>query len=128
MPAYALANGGHDAGRLSGLENDHDLVGLGPLEIGRHEVVTPSSGRVDNGCTPFLGTVLDPVVELLGDVTQTLAGDSLAAAISIEETNDSLGLLERLDQAVEQDAVKAAVVKFNAMLMMFVEGVHGVLQ
>jgi hypothetical protein len=30
-----------------------------------------------------------------------------------------------LNEAVEQDAVKAAIAKPNAILMMLVEGVHG---
>ena len=127
MPARGLSDGGHDTGRLPGFENDQNLIGLGPLEIGSHEVITPSGGCIQNGRIPLLGTVLDPVVELLGDVAQALASHSLAVAVGIKETDHPLGLLEGLDQAVEQNAIKAAVAEVDAMLMMLVEGVHGVL-
>ena len=44
--------------------------------------------------------------------------------IRIEEANDALWLLERLNQSVQQDAVKATIVPTNAVLVVLVEGVH----
>src|SRR5215470_5686761 len=109
MPAGCLSDGGHDSSRLSGLENEHHLVGLGVLEIGSHEVVTPCGRWVNNGRTPLLGTILDPVVELLSDVAQQVAVHPLATTIGIKEADHSLGLLEGLNQAVEQNTIKAPV-------------------
>lgn len=126
MPVQALSDGGQDTGRLSGLDDEYDLVGLGLPEIGSHPVITSSGGWLEDGRTPLLGTVGDPVVELLGDVAQPVAGHPLTTTVSIEETDHSLGLLEGLDEAVEEDPVETAVVQFDAMLMMLVEGVHGV--
>jgi hypothetical protein len=36
-----------------------------------------------------------------------------------------LGLLVRLDEAVEQNPIKAAISESNAILVMLVESVHG---
>ena len=61
------------------------------------------------GAPPFLATVLDPVLKLLGDIAQTLSRDSLSLALGIKETDDPLGLLEGLNQSVQKNAVKTAV-------------------
>jgi len=44
--------------------------------------------------------------------------------IRIEEANDALWLLERLNQSVQQDAVKATIAPTNAVLVVLVEGVR----
>jgi hypothetical protein len=47
MPAVGgpVADGGHDAGGLAGLQNDDDRIGLGAFEIGLDELVaTPFRG------------------------------------------------------------------------------------
>jgi hypothetical protein len=36
-----------------------------------------------------------------------------------------LGLPKRLNQSVEQDPIKAAIVEANAVLMVLIEGIHG---
>jgi hypothetical protein len=48
-------------------------------------------------------------------------------AIGVEETQHAFGLLERLDQAIEQQPIKTPVAKLDAMLVMLDEGVHGTL-
>jgi hypothetical protein len=45
--------------------------------------------------------------------------------VRVEEPDDAFGLLEGLDQAVEQDAIETPVAEANAILMMLVECVHG---
>ena len=72
MPALSCADRGHDPGRFPGLENDHHLISLGPLKVGIHKVITPSRGCFEDGRTPFLGSVLHPVLKLLGDIAQTV--------------------------------------------------------
>jgi hypothetical protein len=44
--------------------------------------------------------------------------------IRVEEANDALWLLEGLDEAIQKDAVKAAVMPTNAILVVFKERVH----
>src|SRR5258708_1066787 len=44
--------------------------------------------------------------------------------IGVEETNDALRLLERLDQPVQQDAIEAAVMEPYAVPVMIIKGVH----
>lgn len=44
--------------------------------------------------------------------------------IRIGEANDTLWLLERLNQSVQQDAVKVTIAPTNAVLVVPVEGVH----
>jgi len=46
-------------------------------------------------------------------------------AVGAKETDHLLRLLERLNQSVEQDAIKAPVAKAAALLVMLEEGVHG---
>jgi hypothetical protein len=47
--------------------------------------------------------------------------------VRIEKSDHSLGLLKRLNQAVEQQPVKATVTESDAIFVMFVKGVHGTL-
>jgi hypothetical protein len=42
----------------------------------------------------------------------------MALPISIEESDHSLGLLKRLDQAVQKDPIKTTVAEFDAIFMM----------
>ncbi len=44
--------------------------------------------------------------------------------IRVEEANDALRLLERLNQSIQKNAIKATVVPTNAVLVVFIEGVH----
>jgi len=46
-------------------------------------------------------------------------------AIGAEESDYPLGLLERLNEAVEQNPIKAAIPESNAILVMLEECVHG---
>ena len=64
------------------------------------------------------------MLKLLGNIAQKIAGNPLALPIGIKEADDSLGLLKRLDQSVQKDPIQTTVGKFDAILMMLVEGVH----
>jgi hypothetical protein len=48
-------------------------------------------------------------------------------AIGVEEPDDALGLLEGLDETVEQNAIEAPVPESNAIVVVPVERVHGAL-
>src|SRR6202035_2452233 len=113
--------------RFPGFKNHYYLINLGPLKVWLDKVITPSRRCIQNGRLPFLATVLDPVLKLLGDIAQTVSRDSLALAIGIKETDDPLGLLEGLNQSVQKNAVKTTVTESYAILVMFAEGVHRLL-
>jgi hypothetical protein len=46
-------------------------------------------------------------------------------SVAGEETDHVFGLLERLNQAIQQNAIEAAVRETDTIVMMLVEGVHG---
>jgi hypothetical protein len=62
--------------------------------------------------------------DLLSNIAQTVARDSLSIPIVVEEANHALRLLEGLNQPIEKNLVKRAVAEFYAILMVLVEGVH----
>src|SRR4029077_5197310 len=124
MPVPFLADGDHDPSWLSGFENNDHLISLCLPEIAIDKVIPSSLRCFQYGRPPFLATVLNPVLKLLGDIAQALARDSFALTISVEETDDALGLLKGLNQSVQKDPIKTTVAKFYAILMMFAEGVH----
>lgn len=68
------------------------------------------------------------MLELLGDVAEHVATDGVLVAVRAEEPDDAFGLLERLEQAVEQHAIEAPIAETDVILVMLVEGVHAVLQ
>ena len=127
MPAVFFSDGDHDPGRFPGFENDHYVIFLGVLKVRIDKVITPSIGRIQNGHAPFLATVLDPVLKLLGDIAQEVASNPQTLAISIKETDHPFGLLKRLDQSVQKDPIKTTVAEFDAIFMMLVEGVQELL-
>src|SRR5262249_53818576 len=103
-------------------------IGLGSSEIAIDEVVAPAWGVFLNRNAPLLGTVLGPVMVLRGDVAQQRATHRIDVTVGPEETHDALALLKGLNGGVQQDAVKAAIVETDAILVMFEKGVHGHLQ
>src|SRR5262249_56348516 len=72
----------------------------------------------------LLCPTLQPVLELIGNATQRVPAHRIELPIRVEEANDALWLLERLNQPIQQDAVKATIVPTNAVLVMLIEGVH----
>ena len=125
-----ISDGPQDARGFPRLHDGHHLVRLGMLKIRVQEPVAPAviaraSGRFENGNAPLQRTILQPILELVGDVRQGLPGYSLSFAVNVEEPEDALGLRERLDQAVEPETVETPVSKPDAIRMMLDEGVHG---
>ena len=59
------------------------LIGFGVLEVRIDKVITPSVRRIQNGRTPLPATVPDPVLKLLGDITQAVASNPFALPIGI---------------------------------------------
>ena len=127
MPAVVLfvADGGQDAGWFSCLQDDDHLVGFGMTKVGLDKVVASTFGSFQDRGIPFLGTILHPVVELLSDFPQHIPAHRVLISIGAEESDYPLGLLERLNDAVEQNPIKAAISEPNAGLVMLEECVHG---
>jgi hypothetical protein len=55
------------------------------------------------------GPVDYPVLKLSCDLAQHIPADRVKITIGPEETDNTLFLLERLDKAVEQDAVETTI-------------------
>jgi hypothetical protein len=66
-----------------------------------------------------------PPLVLRGNIGQDRFADRILLSVCVEEPDNALGLLKRLDQPVDQDPIEAAVPETNAILVMLVEGVHG---
>ena len=130
MPAivFLVPDGDHYAGWLPRLDDRHDLILLGLSEIGVKEFIATVFRRLQNGSTPFLRPVHDPVLELLGDFAKHVAAHRVDMPVRIEKTNHSLWLLERLDQSVQKKPIKASIAELNAILVVLGKGVHGNLQ
>jgi hypothetical protein len=130
MPAviFFVADSRHDARRFPGFQDDGNLIRFSFLQIGLYEFITSARGSVQDGCAPLLGPVLHPVPKLISDLGQHLTTDRVLLTVGGEEANHSLGLLKRLNQAIQQNSVKATVVESNATLVVLVKGVHETLQ
>src|SRR5260370_820589 len=128
MPTVVFPDGFHDGGGLARFDDGHDLIGLCASEVALHEIVAPSWGIFLNRHTPFLGAGLGPVVVLRTDVPQHLPTDGINLAIGPEKADGPLFLLKRLDHGMQQDTIEATLAQTDVILMMFIEGVHWVLQ
>ena len=124
MPTIVFADSGHVGGGLARFDDDHDLIGLGTLEVALHKVIAPAWGIFLNGYTPFLGAVLDPIVILDGDVAQQLPTDGIDLAIEVEKADGTLWLLKGLNRGMEQDTIEATIGETDVILVVFVKGVH----
>ena len=128
MPTVVFPDGGHDGGGFACFDDGHHLIGLRTSEVALHEIIASAGGIFLNGYTPFLRTVFGPVVVLRGDVAQHLPTHGIDLAIAPEKAHGALFLLKRLDRGVQQDTIEATIGETDVILMVFVKGVHGVLQ
>jgi hypothetical protein len=127
MPSVLTSDGNHDTSRLSCFKDDYDLVGLGSSEIRVNEFVATALRRFHDRNIALGCSLFHPALESFGNVSQGMASYWVKLAIRIEETYNPLGLLERLNQAIEKNAVETAIVPMYAVPVVFVEGVHGLL-
>src|SRR5712692_7026410 len=123
-----LADGDQDPRRFACLEDRDDPIWLGLPEIRFDELVTILRRRIQNGSAPAHRPVLDPVMELVGNVAQKIPTHRILVAARAEKANHAFGLLEWLNEPVEQHPIETPVCKANAILVMLVEGVHLLLQ
>jgi len=68
-----VTDGGQDARRFSRFEDDHDCVGLGPIEIRVDELVTTALRRLHDRNPALCRALIDPALKLLGDLAQGVA-------------------------------------------------------
>jgi hypothetical protein len=104
--------------------NDHDGIGGCPFEIGFDEVMTAACRSLGNRDIPLLRPSFQPALKLLGNVPQHEPAHRAKLPVGVEEAGDAFRLLERLNQPVQQDAIKAPLPPSNAVPVMFVERVH----
>ena len=125
MPSVglAVADCGHDAGGFTRLENHNHFVGLGSVEVGINEIIASALRGFNNREVPLAGPSLQPSLELLGNAPQRVPAHGVKLPIPIEEANDALWLLERLNEPIQQNAIKTAIMPTNAVLVVFIEGV-----
>jgi hypothetical protein len=71
------------------------------------------------------GERLHEVVVVGGDGAEVVGGHPVRLAFLLEEADDAGGVLEDLDDAVEEDAVEAGVDEPDGLLVVLDEGVHG---
>src|SRR6201981_1639944 len=116
---------GHDPRRFSGFEDDDDLIRRCFPEVGLDKLVTTTLWSLDDGGVPPVRLFLHPKLKLFSSAAQDIPADRVQVPISVEEPHHSLGLLERLDKAVEQNPVKTPIAEADAILVMFVERIHG---
>jgi hypothetical protein len=117
MPAvrFAVADRGHNASRLARLENDHDGIGACPFEIGIDEVVAAAFRGLRDRYVPLLRPPFQPALKLLGNVAQHVSAHWVKLSIGVEKANHPFRLLERLNQTVQQYAIKTTVSPSNAI-------------
>src|SRR6202011_6181011 len=65
------------------------------------------------------------VLKLAGDFAHPVPAYRILLAIRVEETDNALRLLKRLNEAVQQKPVKTPVTESDTILVMLVESVHG---
>src|ERR1700736_2236963 len=130
MPAiiFLVSVGDQNPSGFTSADNGHYLIGFGVIEVRVQEFIATISWGLQYRRVPLLGPVRYPVLVLLGDATEFIASDPLALTVGVEKTDDSFRLLERLDQSVQQQPVKAPVVEHDVILVMLEKGVHENLQ
>lgn len=96
-----VADGGQNTGGFSSLEDGDNLVGFRATEIWLDKLIAPSFRSFQDGCIPNFGTILNPIVILLCDLSQNISAYRVLIAIATEEPDHSFGLLEGLNKPVE---------------------------
>src|SRR3954471_14367234 len=85
----------------------------------------PALRSFQNRNIPLLRSVRYPVAELVGNVGKYIPANGELITIEAEESQSPLWLLERLDQSVQQNPVKATIAESDTILMVLEEPVHG---
>ena len=119
-----IAKGNHDTRGLTRREDDHHGAGLGSSEVRIDEFITTALRRLYDRDIVLRGAFGHPALKLVSDGAQGGSRHRIDLSIRIEEADDPLRLLERLDQPIEQNAVKTTIVPTDAVFVVLEEGVH----
>jgi hypothetical protein len=91
---------------------------LGPtilLQVRQHKIVASLLLRgFDDGCSPSLRTIDNPIVEVVGNLGEGPTHYSFPIPIGIAEPQYSLRLLEGLKQPVQQDPIETSIYELDA--------------
>jgi hypothetical protein len=74
------------------------------------------------------GSIGDPILVLVGDVAKHVSAHGIGLPKVPEEVHNPDRVLESLDASIDQDTIEAAIMETDVILMVLVEGVHGVLR
>ena len=95
-----------------------------PFEIGIDKVIATTLRSLYHWDVALFRPLLQPALKLLGNVPEHMPAHRIKLPVGIEEADDAFGLLERLNQTVQQDAIEATVLPSNAALVVSAKGVH----
>src|SRR5215471_21650408 len=98
--------------------------GLARLKYGSTNSSRRPFGASTIGISRFAARSVTQALKLVSDVAQGEPCHRKDLSIGTEEANDPLWLLERLDQPIEQNAVKTTIVPTDAVFVVLEEGVH----
>jgi len=121
---FGIADRSHDAGRFTRFQDHHRSVGFRISEVWINEVIAAAFRSVHDRDAALARPIFQPILKLLGNAAQRISGDRIELPIGIEEADNPFWLLERLDQPIQQDAIKATIVPTNAPFVVFEERVH----
>lgn len=100
MPSvgFAVVDRSHDAGGFPRLEDHRDVVGVRSFEVWIDKVIAAALRGFHNRDVPLCRPSLQPGLKLLGNAPQRIPAHRIELPICVEEANDALWLLERLNQ------------------------------
>jgi len=116
-----IADGNHDTRGLTRFEDDRHGAGLGSSEVRINEFVATALRRLYDRDMALRGPFGHPALKLVSNVAQGEPCHRKDLSIGTEEANDPLWLLERLDQPIEQNAVKTTIVPTDAVFVVLEE-------
>jgi len=125
MSALTLeAHGGHDTPRLPRFDNAYDLVRLCGGKVRFHELVAPLLGVLQQRTLAALNLLAHPSLIVGGNLHQIVFVHGEQASVMTEESHGPRSIQKGRNARVQQDAVETRIVHGNAILVVFVKGVH----
>src|SRR5215475_1888274 len=119
-----IADGNHNTRGLTRLEDDRHVAALSSSEVRIYEFVSTAPGRLCDRDIALRGPLGHPGLKLVSDVAQGGTCHWIDLSIRIEEADDPLRLLERLNQPIQQNAVETTIMPTDAIFVVLEEGVH----
>src|SRR5450759_1753400 len=121
-----IADRCHDANGLTCFDDAYYLIGLCACKIGLHELIAAVSDLFDiQNLDMLLGaTGFHPLLILFGDAHQVFLEYRKQIAVLTEEAHGAGSIQKRWYARVQNHAVEAGVAELDAILVMFVKGVH----